>query len=127
MIAALATAELESAGHAAQVAFTVAATVTEYVATPQSVHAALPLLVLYLPGTHAEHRPPAAPVNPSLHTQAVIAQLELGEFEFAAQAPHTSILLAPSVTEYVPETQLVQASLPVMLLYVPRSQYVHAP
>lgn len=58
----LATAELECAGHAAQVTESDAAKVTEYVSTPQSVHARLPLLVLYLPGTHAEHRPPSAPV-----------------------------------------------------------------
>lgn len=127
MIAALAAAELEFAGHAAQVEFAVAATADEYVPTPQAVHAALPLLGLYLPGTHAEHPPPSAPVDPALHTQAVIVQLELGELEFTAQATHTTILLAPSVTEYVSETQFVQASLPAMGLYVPRAQYVHAP
>ena len=127
MIAVLAAAELESAGHTTQVSFTVAATADEYVPTPQSVHAALSLVGLYVPGTHAEHPPPSAPVNPALHTQAVMAQLELGEFEFAVQATHTAILLAPSVTEYVPETQLVQDSLPTMGLYVPRAQYVHAP
>ena len=34
---------------------------------PQSVHAALPVAVLYFPATHAAHGPPSGPVYPASH------------------------------------------------------------
>ncbi len=46
--------ELEPVGHAIHVVATVAPTVVEYVPPPQSVHAALPVAVLYLPVVHVE-------------------------------------------------------------------------
>ena len=46
--------ELELSAHATQVAAAVAPVEVEYVPIPQSVHAALPLIVLYLPATQGE-------------------------------------------------------------------------
>ena len=40
--------------------------VSEYVLTEQSVYSTLPLIVLYLSGTHDEYGPPLAPVYPVL-------------------------------------------------------------
>jgi hypothetical protein len=50
----------------------------EYVPAAQSVHAALPIAVLYFPGTHATHGPPSGPVNPALQptdTHALMFEL----------------------------------------------------
>ena len=86
-------------GHAKHTDAALALTVAEYVATPQSVHAALPVLVLYLPATHAEQTPPSGPENPALQMQAPTTELELGEFEFVGQVKHTDAALAPTVPE----------------------------
>jgi hypothetical protein len=40
------------------------------------VHAAVPVLFLYLPGTHATHGPPRGPVYPTLHGQSVVPATE---------------------------------------------------
>ncbi len=60
--AELAIGELELVGHARHVAATVAATAVEYVATAQSVHRAVPVMILYFPATQAAHTPPFGPV-----------------------------------------------------------------
>ena len=44
--------ELEFAGHAIHVVAMIAPTVVEYVPTAQSVHAALPVPILYFPAAH---------------------------------------------------------------------------
>ncbi len=49
-------------GHAIQVAASVAPVVVEYTPAPQFVHNALPVPIVYLPATHAEHTPPSGPV-----------------------------------------------------------------
>lgn len=59
----------ELTGHAVQVVATVAPTAAEYVPAPQSVHATLPVVVLYFPGAHAVQAAPSRPVNPMLHVQ----------------------------------------------------------
>ena len=45
----------------------VAPAVAEYFPVEQSVHAALPVVFLYLPAAHAEHTPPFGPVYPIVH------------------------------------------------------------
>jgi hypothetical protein len=60
--AVLASGELEPAGHARQLAASVAPSVAEYVATAQSVQIALPVTLLYFPATHTVHVPPSGPV-----------------------------------------------------------------
>jgi hypothetical protein len=49
--------DLEPSGHIKHVDDVVDPNTTEYVLTPQSMHASLPLFVLYFPATHAEHEP----------------------------------------------------------------------
>ncbi len=115
----LETGELEPAGHATQVVATVAADVVEYVAAAQSVHAALPVLILYLPATHVEQTPPSGPVKPTLHVQATRTELAVGELELVGQARQVVTTVAPTVVEYVPAPQLVHATEPEVVLYVP--------
>ena len=87
------------AGQVKQAEDALAATVTEYVTIPQSVHATLPTLALYLPATQAEQTPPSGPVNPALQLQEPTAELEIGAFEFEGQAKHVDDVLAPAIPE----------------------------
>ena len=91
------------------------------------MHATLPLLVLYLPATHAEQTPPSGPENPALQMQAPTTELELGELEFVGQVKHTDAALALTVAEYVAGPQSVHATLPVLVLYLPASHVEHTP
>ena len=104
-IAVLKPGELELPGHARQVTAAVAAAVPEYVPAPQFSHSALPLAILYVPATQAEHGPPSGPVYPALQVQAVAAELVLGEFEFTAHATQVTVVVAPGMLEYVPDPQ----------------------
>ena len=127
-----ATSELELgafalAGQATQVEDALAPTVTEYVVIPQPVHAALPLLVLYLPATHPEHTPPSGPVNPALHTQAAIAELDTPELEFATHDTHVAEAVAPTASEYVPTPQSMHTALPPLVLYFPATHAEQTP
>lgn len=81
----------------------------------QSVHAAEPVAVLYLPAAHAEHMP-SGPVYPALHagkTHAALDVLAAGEILPARQPIH---VVAASIEEYFPVPQLVHAAEPVMSL-----------
>ena len=100
-------------GQATQVVATVAPSVDEYVLAPQLVHAAEPVMFLYLPVTQAVHGPPFGPENPTLHVQAARAELEVGELELVGQARQ---VVAPTVVEYVPVSQLVHVTEPVVVL-----------
>ena len=127
-----ATSELELgafvvAGQATQVDDALAPTVTEYVVIPQSVHAALPLLVLYLPATHAEHTPPSGPVNPALHIQAAIEELDTAELEFDTHDTHVAEAVAPTASEYVPTPQSMHTALPPLVLYLPATHAEQTP
>jgi hypothetical protein len=119
----------------------------EYVPPKQSVHAVLPLIVLYFPATQAVHGPPFGPVNPALQavdTQAVTDELPLGEVEPAGHARHalapaagayapttqfvqTVALLPPVTPEYVPAEHAKQPGAPTTAEYVPGGQFVHPP
>jgi len=55
-----------------------------------------PIPVLYVPAPHFEHVPPSVPVNPGLHSQAVIVMLPAAEVEFDGQSeqvasPHPTL------------------------------------
>jgi hypothetical protein len=119
--------ELELLGHATQVASTVACELDEYFPAPQSVHAALPVLILYLPATQAVHVPPSGPVNPALQVQAARVVLGLGELELLGHVRHVASTVACVLVEYFPAPQSVHAALPVSILYLPASQAVHEP
>ena len=65
--AGLALGELELLGHVRQVAASVAPTVVEYFAAAQSLHAAPPVSILYLPAMHDVH---GVPVDPAAQLAA---------------------------------------------------------
>jgi hypothetical protein len=92
-------------GHTRHVAASVAPVLVENVPAPQSVHAALPLLVLYFPATHAVHGPPFGPVEPALHVQEETAELASGELELPGHVMHVVETTAPVLVEYVPALQ----------------------
>jgi hypothetical protein len=119
--------ELELVGHPIQVVATVAPTVVENVPAPQSVHATLPVAVLYLPAAHEVHVPPSGPEKPTLHVQAARAELEIGELELVGHPIQVVATVAPTVVENVPAPQSVHATLPVAVLYLPATQAVHVP
>jgi hypothetical protein len=125
--AGLASAELELAGHARHVVAIVAPTDIEYVPAKQSVHAALPLIVLYFPATQEVHRPPSGPVKPMLQAQTLTAELAVGELEFAGHARHVEASVAPVLVEYVPAPQSAHAALPLAILYFPATHAAHGP
>ena len=108
--------ELELPGHVTQVAAAIAPVVSEYVPTPQLVHAALPPPILYVPAAHGEDTPPSDPVYPALQAQAAAAVLKLGELELPGHAIQVAAAIAPAVAEYVPTPQLIQAALPLAIL-----------
>jgi hypothetical protein len=115
------------AGHAIHTDDALAPTAVEYVATPQSVHTALPVPALYLPATHAAQTPPSAPVLPALQVQAAPDEPPAGEFAPAGHGSHVPALLAPVTPEYVPARQRVHTLTllaPVTPEYVPARQLV---
>jgi hypothetical protein len=73
--------EVEFAGHARQVAVSVAPAVPEYVPSAHAVQAALPVVILYVPVMQVVHVPPFGPVYPMLQVQAVRSELRLDEWE----------------------------------------------
>lgn len=123
----LAEGELVFPGHAEHVAEVLAPITAEYVPAPQSVHATLPLLVLYFPATHAVHTPPLGPDDPALQEQPAIAELDAAEVEFTGHTIQTDETVAPTVVEYVPPGQLEQTPDPVTSLYLPATQPEQTP
>ena len=116
--------ELELSGHTEHVPEVLAPITSEYVPVPQSVHATLPLLVLYFPATHPVHTPPFGPDDPALQVHTV---LDAAELELAGHAIQVDETVAPTVTEYVPLEQSKQAVDPLTSLYLPATHAVHVP
>ena len=109
LAAELALGALVPAGQETHVVAFVAPVAVEYVPVPQSVHAALPLTILYLPATHAAHGPPSGPLNPArqaTETHAFTLEPPLGDVVPAGHAVHA---LAPDTAEYVPALQFAHA------------------
>jgi hypothetical protein len=65
----------------------------------QSVHATLPVLILYLPATQAEQTPPFGPVNPALQVQSPAAELALYEMELEGHVIQVVAIVAPVLVE----------------------------
>ena len=117
----LATGESELVGHAKQVAFSVAPTVSEYVPEEQGEHSDDPCTCLYVPAIHAVHSMPSGPVKPALQIQSEAASLAAGASEFAVHSEHVLSAVAPLAVEYLPAPHSVHASLPLPALYAPAS------
>jgi hypothetical protein len=110
-------------GQAMQVDKTLAPTAAEYVAVPQSVHAALPTLVLYLPATHREHET-TGPVLPAGQSKkhAVLPACE------NPPTAHEVHVLAPFCDAVkVPAAQSVQVPLALYLPAAHRTTQVESP
>jgi len=58
---------------------------TELESTGQSLHAALPVSVLYSPAAHMVQAPPLGPVNPASHLQSSLVLLASSNFELRGQ------------------------------------------
>ncbi len=115
--------------------------IVELLPYEHAVHAALPLVALYVPTAHDTHGPPFGPVSPVLHRQFVIDPLRAGAAEFAghtvqfvlasgAYCPashirHVALLYPATVVEYVPTEHFVHSTLPSESLYVPGEQGTH--
>ena len=69
----------------------------------QSVHLALPVLLLYFPVTHAVQGPPSRPDDPALQMQASRVMLPAGELAFVGQIEFSQLAL-PLSNEYFPCT-----------------------
>ena len=59
--------------------------------TPQLVHVAEPVTVLYVPPPHATHGPPSGPEYPVLQTQIVDA---IGDCEFTRHAEQEALSMS---------------------------------
>ena len=92
----------------------------------QKAHFSLPILVLYVPGRHAEHISPRL-VWPTLHLHELEELLPESEFEFKGQSEHELEVVAPDAVEYLPTSHVVQGSDPDKALYLPASQLKHGP
>jgi hypothetical protein len=116
-------------GHPRQVAIAVAPVAVEYVLAPQSVHAAEPVDVLYFPATHKTHDSAFGPVEPAgqSETQSVNASLPAGDHVLAPQSIQVEATKAPVAVEYLPASQSVHATLPMISLYLPAAHAVHVP
>jgi hypothetical protein len=101
---------------------------TVVVSTGQSVHAALPLFVLYLPETHNVHAPdsPVLPAGQS-KSHAANAVLPAGDAPPAPQDVHAFAPVAPVASDQVPAIQSVHEALPLLVLYLPATHVVHEP
>jgi len=92
-------ADCEFAGHVEHAEIDVAPVTLENVLAEQFVHSAVPVAVLYLPGTHRAHGPPFGPLAPVLQVQPVIAEVLAKELELSGQRRHLSEVFAPCVPE----------------------------
>jgi len=119
--------ELEYTGHATQTRAVEAFAVVEYFPAPQSVHAEVPAMVLYVPMAQPEHTPPFGPVKPMLHVQACAAELAVGELEFAGHARHVATVEEPVAVEYFAASQSQHAAFEMVGLYLPGTQAMHGP
>jgi len=62
-----------------------------------------------------------------LQTQALTAELAVGELEFAGHARHVDASVAFVLAEYVPAAQSTHAALPTLVLYFPATHATHGP
>jgi hypothetical protein len=82
-----------------QVSTVVAPTAAENLPAPQSMHAELPVMILYFPARHAVHAPPFGPVYPRLQRQLLERLLPLRDCEFPGQIVQVSTPVAPPTVE----------------------------
>ena len=94
---------------------------------PQDRQASEPGSDLYFPETHTVQGPPAGPVKPELHKQALCVELPTGDREPEAHGTHAVIDVAAEMEENVPLGQSEQAAGPTPDLYLPARHCTHLP
>jgi hypothetical protein len=104
-----------------QTSSTTAATETEYLPEPQSVHAPVPVSDLYFPAKQAVH---SLPVYPALHLHEACPIVEV---ECPGHNRHAVSVVAPTVAEYLPTGHSVHCPVPTNGLYFPATQGVQSP
>jgi hypothetical protein len=96
----------------------------------QSVHAAVPATILYLPSAQAWHVPPSGPWYPGLHTQCTAAEEPTGDCVFAGHCWHALLDAAPRVGENVSAshaTHVLASAAPTAAENLPSSHSAHVP
>ena len=120
--------EYEPSRQSVHIHCAVAPTAAEYLPTPQSVHAAVPVSALYFPCAQVMHVPPFAPVDPMLHTQSAITVLPKKKCpESDGQAAHVISSVAPTAAEYLltaHSVQVLSPEAPIVVEYFPVPQSV---
>jgi hypothetical protein len=96
----------------------------ENVSFAQTVHAALPISILNVAGTHARHGPSSGPVYPLLHRHKT---LDPADCEFAGHDEQAEIDAAPVTLENVFAGQFTHSAEPMAALYVPGAHREHGP
>ena len=87
-----------------------------------------PDVSVYDPLEQTVQGPPAGPLEPLLHVQAITAPLPAGELEYDGQLAHVLAEVAPEVEEYMPLGQLAHVLdevAPEKKENVPLGQLVH--
>lgn len=75
----------------------------------------------------AVHGPPSTPVYPALHRHKILASLPAPDLEFASQRVHVAEASAAVSHDQESAAQFVHDADPVVALYFPAAQAVHAP
>ncbi len=96
-----------------------------YLPAPQSVHVTVPVVFLNLPATQAVHACPFGPVNPLRQTHCVNAVDPLTDSVLLGQSRQVEASEAPTVAEYWPTPQSVQAEAPRVAENLPATQLLH--
>ena len=100
----------------------VAAVAVEYLPVEQAVQSRLLPVLLYLPAVHCVHG--SGPAYPGLQKQE---EAPADDPKFKGQFKQVNEDVAPTVVENFPAGQLVQAALPVAILYLPLAHAVQTP
>jgi len=133
----LSPAEYEPAAHSLHVSVD-SLSEPEYFPAVHGVHATDPVLSLYFPATHPLQLP-SIPVHPLLQIQAVMFSLANTEYELAGHNTHfvlSSVVYESAVQvkqigadapEYFPDVHRVQATEPLLSLYLPATHPLQSP
>jgi hypothetical protein len=108
-------------GQDAQSAPVIDASTVEYVFATHEMQVAGPVIILYLPRTHAAQYSPLLPVYPALHWQSASTSLPVVWVQLftSGQFWHVFAIFAAIAAENLPKPQSVHAADPVASLYWP--------
>ena len=111
----------EFAGHFVHVALDAAPTAPENVPCPQSLHPALPTILLNFPATQLAQLPPSGPVDPALHLHVEAPEMDS---EAAGQFAH---VVDAALAAYLPAAQKSHNAVPEVALKEPAAHSAQGP